>query len=103
MVSCYKCEKCGKVFENYEEAYDHENRHYYTKTWVSSTDDEVMKREIEYSETSDAPVALVVPMERTVYDKEKSEWVTETVYMKFFADKRPVMQVFPVDNNLLTE
>ena len=103
MVSCYKCEKCGKVFENYEEAYKHENRHFYVKSWVSSEDSEVINNEMEYSETQEGPSAVVVPMERTTYDEDKSEWVTEVIYMKYYGDKRPAVQVFHIDKNLLTD
>ena len=103
MVSCYKCEKCGKVFESYDDAFTHENKHYNVMSWISSDASEVINRETEYTQTQEGPSAVIVPMERTVYDEDKSVWVTEVIYMKYYGDKRLAEQVFPIDNTMLTE
>lgn len=103
MINCFKCEKCGKVFDNYEDASKHEDAHYTVKTWADTQDEEVIRDNTVYSETSDAPIAVVVPMTRTVYDEETTTWTTDTIYLQYWADKRPVVQVFPIDKNLLTE
>ena len=103
MVTCYKCEKCGKVFDSYEEASKHEDEHYTVKTWTTSDDEDVIRDNTVYAESCQAPVAVVVPMTRTIYDEESSQYTTETIYMQYWADKRPVVQVFPIEKNLLTE
>ena len=103
MVNCYKCEKCGKVFTDYEEAYKHENEHYTVKRWFSCDDEEVMSREVEYSEKQSAPSGVVVPLERTIYNEETSQWENETIYIRFYADKRTCEQVFPINKALLSE
>lgn len=94
MKTCYKCERCGKVFDNYESASEHENSHFTPKTWLLECDMKVVNDNTEWSNELYAPSAVVVPMERTVF--EDGEWKTETAYVKYYySAKQCAEQVFP--------
>lgn len=101
MTNCYKCDKCGRVFDNYEEAYEHEGKHFEPRTWYTDEDMKVIRANMEYSPELWAPSAVVVPMERTVRDAD-GVWQTETHYVKYYySAKRPAEQVFPIDESKL--
>lgn len=96
MINCYKCERCGRVFTDYDEANNHENRHFIQKNWFSSEDDEVIRRNTEYEPDLWAPSAVVVPMEREIY--EEGGWKKEVAYVKYYySAKKCAEQVFPIE------
>ena len=100
MTTCYKCEKCGKVFEEYEKAYDHESCHFIPKAWYSEEDTKVINANTEWIPELYAPSAVVVPMERTVF--VDGEWKNEVAYVKYYySTKHSAEQVFPVDESLM--
>lgn len=100
MISCYKCEKCGRVFMDSDEAYEHESRHFSQKNWINDEDEKVIARNTEYEPELWAPSAVVVPMERTVY--ENGEFHHEISYVKYYySAKKPAEQVFPIDESKL--
>ena len=100
MTTCYKCEKCGMVFDDYEKACEHENGHFIPKTWFNDDDMKVVNANMEWIPELYAPSAVVIPMERTVY--EDGEWKTEVHYVKYYySAKHPAEQVFPVDESLM--
>ena len=102
MTTVYKCDKCGKVFDSYEECQKHESSHFEVKTWMDSEDEKVFNRNVEYDPCLWAPSAVVVPMTRTVYDDDTGKWNNETVYIKYFySAKMPAEQVFPVDESIM--
>ena len=100
MVNCYRCEKCGMVFDDYEKAYEHENSHFIPKAWMSIDDTKVVNENTEWIPELYAPSAVVIPMERTV--KIDDEWKTEVTYVKYYySSKKCAEQVFPIDETLL--
>ena len=100
MTTCYRCEKCGKVFTDYEQAYEHENSHFIPKTWLNDSDIKVVNANTEWVSELYAPSAVVVPMERTVHTDEG--WETEVTYVKYYySAKQCAEQVFPVDETLM--
>ena len=102
MKTVYKCEKCGMVFDDYEQASKHETQHYDVKTWLDDEDEKIVSRETEYDPCLFVPSAVVVPMVRSFFDEETQEWKRETAYIKYFySAKQPAVQVFPIDESLI--
>lgn len=100
MKTVYKCEKCGRVFEDYEQAEAHENGHFTVKQWYDENDEKVVLHNTEYDPELYSPSAICVPMVRTFYDD--NEWKTETIYLKYYySAKRPAEQVFPIDESII--
>lgn len=100
MLNCYKCEKCGQIFDDYDEAEMHENKHFTVKSWYDEEDEKVIKRNTEYDPMLYAPSAICVPMVRTYY--ENGEWKQETSYVKYYySAKKPAEQVFPIDESII--
>ena len=100
MKTVYKCEKCGLVFEDYEKAELHENKHFTVKRWYTSDEEEVLSSNTEYEPELYAPAAICVPMTRSFF--EDGEWKSETMYLKYYySAKKPAEQVFPVDNSII--
>lgn len=100
MKTCYKCEKCGLTFEDYEKAQEHENNHYEPVNWMNDEAMDVSRRETEWEKELYAPSAVVVPMDRTIYNG--TEWVTERIYVKYYySAKRAAEQVFSIDHSVI--
>lgn len=100
MKTCFKCEKCGLIFEDYEKAQEHENMHFAPCTWIDREADEMISHETEWENGLFAPSAVVVPMERTIYNG--SEWVTERTYVKYYySAKKQAEQVFLIDHSVM--
>lgn len=102
MKTCYKCEKCGMVFDDYTNASEHENKHFIPKTWVNDDDQKVINDNTEWIPELYAPSAVVIPMERMVYID--SEWKTEVSYVKYYyGAKKTAEEVFSVDESLIKD
>lgn len=100
MKTVYKCEKCGRVFDDYQAAEEHENRHFTVKQWYNDDDEKVVNRNTEYEPELWAPSAVCIPMQRCIY--ENGEWKTETSYVKYYySAKKPAEQVFPIDESII--
>lgn len=99
MISCYKCEKCGKVFDDINEAEVHENKHFTFKHWYDENDQKVVDRNTEWISELYAPSAICVPMVRTFYGD--GEWKTETSYVKYYYAKQQAEEVFPIDESII--
>ena len=100
MTTCYRCEKCGQVFSDYEKAYEHENGHFIPKIWFNEEDMKVVNADTEWIPELYAPSAVVVPMERMICTD--GEWKTEVTYVKYYYSAKHVAeQVFPVDESLM--
>ena len=99
MTTCYKCEKCGMVFDDYVKASEHENNHFIPKTWLTDEDMKVVNANMEWIPELYAPSAVVIPMERGVYSD--GEWKTEVSYVKYYYAKQCAEEVFPVDESLM--
>lgn len=100
MKTVYRCERCGMVFDEFDKAVDHENRHFIVKEWLDDTDEKVVARDTEYEPELYAPSAVVVPLVRSYY--EGDEWKTETTYVKYYySAKKPAEQVFPIDESVI--
>ena len=98
MTTCFRCERCGKVFNDYDIASEHENRHFIPKTWLNSEDEKVVNRNTEWIPDLFAPSAVVIPMERSFY--EDGEWKQEVAYVKYYySAKRSAEEVFPVEES----
>lgn len=72
MTSMYKCDKCGKLFADYDEAYEHEKMHWTVdryKTLVGKTDLDSMT---EYKEGQEEP--NVVHMVFSRWNTEKCDY-----------------------------
>lgn len=102
MKTCYKCEKCGLVFDDYEKASEHENRHFVPKTWITDEDTKVINANTEWISELYAPSAVVIPMERMVY--VDNEWKTEVSYVKYYySAKHCAEEVFPVNESVMED
>ena len=100
MKTVYKCEKCGKVFDDFDEAEVHENMHFTVKQWYDENDQKVVDRNTEWIPELYAPSAICVPMVRSFYDD--GEWKTETSYVKYYySAKKSAEQVFPIDESII--
>ena len=54
MTNVFKCDKCGKLFDDYDECYAHEESHW-TITYWDDLYDEVLKGMTEYKEGQEEP------------------------------------------------
>ena len=70
MKSLWKCEKCGKVFSDYDECYAHEESHWSLSRW--SDMDAVLDGMTEYKEGQEEP--NVIHMVFTRWNHEKGEY-----------------------------
>ena len=101
MKTVYKCEKCERVFDDYDECVLHEGKHFSVKQWYDETDEKVVERNTEYEPELYAPSAICVPMVRTFY--EDGEWKKETSYVKYYySAKKSAEEVFPIDESIIT-
>ena len=72
MTNIYKCDKCGKLFNDYDEAYEHEYSHWNLdryKTLVGSTDLDTMT---EYKEGQEEPNVVHLVFSR--WSSEKGDY-----------------------------
>ena len=70
MTSMYRCDKCGQMFNDYEDAYKHENSHWTLHrgwTMLDTTLDDMT----EYKEGQEEP--NIVHLVFTRWDSEKME------------------------------
>ena len=99
MKTVYKCEKCGRIFDDSEKAYEHESLHFTPKTWWDENDMKIVNRDTEWDAKKYAPTAVVIPLERTVYCD--GTWKTETSYVKYYYSKQEAEEVFPIDESII--
>ena len=74
MRNMYQCEKCGRVFADYDECMRHEDSHYVVSGWCREYEQECKDR-TEYSDTLDAPSKVAVELNRWSSEKGCSEYV----------------------------
>ena len=69
MTNMYKCDKCGKIFKDYEECFAHESAHWTLNRWtdVDGTLDDMT----EYKEGQEEPNVIHVMFTR--WNNEKGE------------------------------
>lgn len=72
MRNIYQCEKCGKVFADYDECYKHEEKHWNVCGWYKQFE-KASAEFTQYSEKHEAPSAVGVELTR--WDGEKGEEV----------------------------
>lgn len=76
MKSLYKCEKCGKVSEDYEEIVKCEQMHYeFHNSWLSDDTHYTLDSMAEYKEGQEEPNVIHVWFERSYV--ENGEWKEE--------------------------
>ena len=69
MTSMYKCDKCGKLFADYDECYYHENSHWTFNRWNDM--DSILDSMTEYKEGQEEPNVIHVLFTR--WNSEKCE------------------------------
>ena len=78
MKQLYKCEKCGKVFETYEECERCESHHYtFENAWRSDGLHEKLNVMTEYKDGQEEPNVIHVVFDRSYWDGETGEWKNE--------------------------
>ena len=77
MRNMYQCEKCGKVFADYDECYRHEERHWSICGWYKQFQ-KASAEFTQYSEKHEAP--SVVGVELTRWERENGEVHAVAVY-----------------------
>ena len=78
MKNLYKCEKCGKVFENYEDCERCESHHYnFVNQWESNGLNQKLDEMAEYKDGQEEPNVIHIWMVREYWDKESGEWKNE--------------------------
>ena len=70
MTNVFKCDKCGKLFDDYDECYAHENSHWSLTRW--SDIDSTLDSMTEYKEGQDEP--NVVHLAFTRWNSETREY-----------------------------
>ena len=75
MISLYKCEKCGKIFEDYSEASKCEDGHL-KPDWWATQDRWATAAEAEYAHGGRLPKTLEIISEVQYYDydQETQQW-----------------------------
>lgn len=80
MKSLYKCERCGRISEDYEEISLCESSHYVLERPYCYEDvglNETLAEMTEYKEGQEEPNVIHVWFSRMVWDDEESKWKTE--------------------------
>ena len=72
MKNIYQCERCGKIFADYEQCYRHESDHFTVSDWAFVFQRECQNR-TKYTEKSDAPSVVGVELSRWSDDKGETE------------------------------
>ena len=81
MKSLYQCEKCKKVFDEYEEANQCEESHTSYVNGFDWDDNEDFKLNVmnhtKYEEGNPDPVQIAIMLTREYYNTEESTWKKE--------------------------
>ena len=72
MTTMYKCEKCGKIFSEYDECYTHENGHWILDRWTSMINETDLDTMTEYKEGQEEPNVVHLFFKR--WNSEKCEY-----------------------------
>ena len=80
MRNMYQCEKCRKVFADYDECYRHEERHWNVCGWYRQYEKAVSEF-TQYSEKQEAPSVVAVELSR--WNCEKQEEVHSVAVYHF--------------------
>ena len=76
MKTMYKCEKCGKMSDNYDEISRCEQMHYYVhRGWDVDEITDTLENMSEYKEWQDEPNVIHVLLKRSYWDGD--EWKEE--------------------------
>lgn len=76
MKNLYKCEKCGKLSENYDEIARCEQMHFgLSRSWVDSDLNETLDSMTEYKEGQEEPNVIHVVFTRSYWNGD--EWKEE--------------------------
>ena len=73
MRNMYQCEKCGKVFSDFEECYKHEGSHWLVSSLYWREYEKACAEFTQYSEKHEAPSEVGVELER--YDENTCKQV----------------------------
>ena len=73
MKNMYQCEKCGKVFEDFDECYKHEESHWLVSSLYWRQYEKACSGMTQYSQKYEAPSEVGVEIER--YDPETCQQV----------------------------
>ena len=73
MRNMYQCEKCGKVFGDFDECYKHENSHWVVSSFYWREYEKACSDMTQYSQKFEAPSEVGVEIER--YDEELGKQV----------------------------
>jgi len=101
MKSLYQCEKCNKLFEEYEDAARCEEKHYIRCNINEWRNDDDMQHLGDiplavYSEGSEMPEEVIVKLSRTYWQsgvgEEKWKWTTEVYYQRAKVTGKPFGQ-----------
>lgn len=78
MKNVYKCERCGRVFENYEDCERCESHHYtFTNGWSPDGINEKLDAMTEYKDGQEEPNVIHVVFERSYWDRNTETWKNE--------------------------
>ena len=86
MKSLWKCEKCGKVYEEREDCEKCESLHYdfhNRQSWDCEEMAQQLDSMTEYKEGQEEPDKIVVWFEREYWNSEKAEWIREQRCAKY--------------------
>ena len=77
MTECYKCDKCGRLFDSYDECRDHELKHWTPE--VNVWNDELQETEAlsdkaVFKPTEEEPIYIHIRMSRWDYEKGGFEY-----------------------------
>ena len=72
MKTVYVCDKCGKVFDSYDECSKHEEMHW-NVNWGYTELKETLESMNEYKDGTEEPVFVHVELSRWNYEKAETE------------------------------
>ena len=89
MKQIYQCEKCGKVFADYDECYMHESHHWNVCDGWYRKFDKASAEFIQYSEKQEAPSVVGVELTRWNPETGDEEHAVAVYHLKevFTSDK----------------
>lgn len=88
MKSIYQCERCGQIYETYEDCYAHEESHWNMSGWFRKYEKETAEFTV-YTDKHQAPSEVGIELSRWNSNESREEYaVARYVFKEIFLEDR---------------